>query len=72
VLIVIGGLVVGLIVGRWWALIAAVGFGVWAWTVSELEVPDWFIGLVYGLLAAIGIALGVIARRLAKRFLKRA
>ena len=67
-LIVTGGFLGGFIIGRWWALVAAVGFGIWAWSVSELEVPDWFIGLVYGVAAALGIALGVVARRFAKRF----
>jgi hypothetical protein len=60
----------GLVVGRWWALLAAVGFGIWAWSASDLEVPDWFVGLVYGGAAAVGIALGLVVRRLAVRRVK--
>ena len=54
---------IGLAVGRWWALIAAVVFGGWIWAVNEVEVPSWFLALAYGATAALGIALGVVARR---------
>jgi hypothetical protein len=67
VIILAAGLVLGFAVGRWWALTGAVALGVWAGTVSELEVPAWFIGLVYAGLAAIGIAAGVLGRRLVSR-----
>jgi predicted membrane protein len=58
---------VGLIVGRWWALAAAVGVGVWIALVSEVEVSAWFLGVVYGALAAVGIAAGILLRRSVKR-----
>ena len=35
-----GGLLVGLLVGRWWALAAAVGFGIWLGVVEEAEIID--------------------------------
>ena len=63
-LIVAGGLILGLIVGRWWTLAAAVGIGAYIAVASEVdEVPPWFLGAVYGVLAASGIALGIVARK---------
>jgi hypothetical protein len=62
VLIVIG-VVVGLAVGRWWVLLAAVALGVWIGLVSEVdEVAPWFLGLGYGVLAGAGIVVGVLVR----------
>lgn len=66
-ILVAAGLALGFAVGRWWALAGAIAFGVWAGTVSELEVPAWYIGLVYAGLSAIGIAAGVLGRRLVSR-----
>jgi hypothetical protein len=57
------GLVVGLAVGRWWALLTAVALGVWIALVSEVEVPPWLLGLGYCVLSGAGIALGVLIRR---------
>jgi hypothetical protein len=51
------------VVGRWWALLAAVALGVWIGLVEEVEVPGWFLGAGYAVLAAGGIALGVAVRR---------
>jgi hypothetical protein len=62
----VGGLIVGLIVGRWGALVAALPIGVWLALVSEVEVPGWVLGLGYGGFAAIGIAAGVLLRRSVK------
>jgi hypothetical protein len=62
----VGGLIVGLIVGRWGALVAALPIGVWLALVSEVEVPGWVLGLGYGAFAAIGIAAGVVLRRSVK------
>lgn len=62
----VGGLIVGLIVGRWGALVAALPIGVWLALVSEVEVPGWVLGLGYGAFAAIGIAAGVLLRRSVK------
>ncbi len=67
-LIVFGaGLLVGFLVGRWWALAAPVGLGIWAASGSELEVPSWYIGLVYSVAAAAGVVAGVLLRRLGRR-----
>jgi hypothetical protein len=54
---------VGVVVGRWWALLAAVALGLWIASVVEVEVPAWFIGGGYGLISALGIAFGVMLRR---------
>jgi hypothetical protein len=60
------GFFLGLIVGRWWTLLAAVAFGAWIWVVSDLEVPSWFAALVYGGATAVTISLGVFVRRLTR------
>jgi hypothetical protein len=57
------GLVAGLVVGRWWALLLAVALGVWIFMASEVEVPAWLLGLGYGVLAGAGIVAGVLVRR---------
>ena len=57
----------GLLVGRWWALVAAAGVGVWVALSEEIELDGWFLGLGYALLAAVGIALGILTRRYAGR-----
>jgi hypothetical protein len=59
--------VLGLLVGRWWALVAAAGLGVWVAVSEEVELDGWFLGLLYALLAAVGIALGILTRRYAAR-----
>jgi hypothetical protein len=58
-----GGLVLGLIVGRWWALLGAVGVGLWIGLWEEVEIPGWFFGLLAGGLALVGIGVGVLLRR---------
>jgi hypothetical protein len=54
-------------VGRWWALLAAVAAGVVVGLMAIGEDPGWSIGLGVGLFAAIGVAAGVLLRRLAKK-----
>jgi hypothetical protein len=62
------GVAVGFIVGRWWALAAAVGAGLWIGLKTEVdEVPPWFLGLAYASFAAAGICAGVLARRRLRR-----
>jgi hypothetical protein len=63
-ILLLAGLILGLAVGRWWALVAAAGIGVWIAVVSEVdEVPPWFLGAAYAVLAASGIAVGVAVRK---------
>jgi hypothetical protein len=63
-ILVLAGLILGLAVGRWWSLVAAVGIGSWIAVVSEVdEVPQWFLGAAYAVLAACGIAVGVVVRQ---------
>jgi hypothetical protein len=58
------GLLVGLVVGRWWALFAALGFGVYIGLETEVdEVPAWLLALMYGIIAGAGITAGVLTRR---------
>jgi hypothetical protein len=64
--LVAGGLVLGLIVGRWWALIAApIAWLVVALT-GDFDGPAWAVGIGMGLLAALGLAVGVLIRNIAK------
>jgi hypothetical protein len=58
----------GLVVGRWWALVVAVGLGTWiALSTSVDAVPPWFLGTAYAALAGVGITAGVGWRKLAAR-----
>lgn len=57
------GFILGVLVGRWWALAPAVVFGVWIAIVSEVEVPDWFLGLMYGVIGYVSIGTGIVVRR---------
>jgi hypothetical protein len=59
----VGGLVVGLVVGRWWALVVPAGFGVYIALVSKVEVPPVLLGAVYAAISALGVAAGVFLRR---------
>ena len=61
------GFILGLLVGRWWALTAALGFGVWVAIVSEVEVPGWFLGLWYGTIGCVGIGSGIAVSRVIHR-----
>jgi hypothetical protein len=63
-LIVVDGLILGLVAGRWWTLLAAAGIGAWVAAVSDVgEVPPWFLGAAYAALAASAIAVGIVVRR---------
>jgi hypothetical protein len=62
------GIVVGVVVGRWWALSAAVAVGVWVMLSTGVdEVPPWFLGLAYGAFTGAGIVLGIMLRRGVRR-----
>jgi hypothetical protein len=63
-ILVVAGVILGLAVGRWWTLVAAAGIGVWVAVASEVdEVSPWLLGPVYAVLAASGIAVGIVARK---------
>jgi len=66
VVLVGASLVLGLIVGRWWALLAAAGLGVWIALTEEVEVDGLWLGFAYAGLAALGIIAGVLLRRFTK------
>src|SRR5262249_17175012 len=65
--LIVGGFLLGLGLGRWWALVgsAAVGisFGIW----SEVEIPGWYYGFASAAVAGASIGAGVLLRRLAGR-----
>ena len=48
-------------------MVGALAVGVWIAVVNEVEVPGWFLGLAYGVVAALGIATGILLRRFVKR-----
>jgi hypothetical protein len=63
-LLLVVGFVIGFIVARWFALTAPAAFGVYVAVASEVdEVPPWVLGLLYGIVAALGVAGGVVVRR---------
>jgi hypothetical protein len=63
-IVVVAGLVLGLVVGRWCTLLAATAVGVWIAVVTGVdEVPPWFLGAIYAMLASCGIAVGVLVRK---------
>ena len=54
----------GMLIGRWWAVAAAVAPALWIAQVSEVdEVPPSFLGCAYGVVSVICIAGGVAARQ---------
>jgi hypothetical protein len=58
------GLVIGVIAGRWWIVIAPVVFGFWiAATTGVDEVPPWFLGFAYAVVGVVGVLIGVFIRR---------
>lgn len=61
------GFILGVLVGRWWAVAPAVGFGVWIAIVSEVEVPGWFLGVMYGVIGCASIGTGIAVRRVIHR-----
>lgn len=52
------GFAAGLLTGRWWSLLLAIALGVWVGTTTEID--HTFLGAAYGLVAAAGIAFGVL------------
>jgi hypothetical protein len=54
--LILAGLVIGLVFGRWWTLGAAAAVGTWIALATEVdEVPGWYLGAGYALMVAVGI-----------------
>ena len=60
-ILIAAGFVLGVVVGRWWALLAPVAFAIWIGATEEVEVSGWLIGVGYGGLAALGTALPALS-----------
>ena len=66
-LIMTGCVVFGLVTGRWWALMAAIPFGVTMGLLSDpWEVSKFYCGVVWTVAGFFGITLGVTLRKLAR------
>jgi ABC-type multidrug transport system permease subunit len=65
--IIVAGFALGVAIGRWWALLAALALGLFAGVTDETELADWAMGIYFGLPAGIGIASGVVTRRVLAR-----
>jgi hypothetical protein len=61
--LIVGGLLFGAVVGRWWTLLAAIAIGAYVGLTEEVEVSGWVLGVGYGVVAAFGIAIGVLIHR---------
>jgi hypothetical protein len=60
--LLLGGLVVDFLAGRWWASVVPVAFGIWVGAESDVDVvPPWFLGFAYALMGVLGILVGVFA-----------
>lgn len=63
------GLLVGFVINRWWAVVLALLPFSWGTaTVSKLEVPSLWFGIVFGAMSAFGLLLGVGTRRFLSRW----
>jgi hypothetical protein len=70
-LIPLAGFALGLLLGRWWALLAALPLGAWILATNELEgdIGKW-VAFVLSALLACAIGAGVALRRLNDRRLR--
>ena len=71
ILIPVAGFVFGLVLGRWWALIAAIPLGAWILATSDIDghVTLW-VATMLSVLLACAIGAGVALRRLGRRSLE--
>ena len=58
------GLLLGLLVGRWWAVLIPIVFGLFVWSLwsEDREVNAAAIGLFFGGIPTVGAAIGVLVR----------
>ena len=61
------GFILSVLVGRWLALAPALVFATWIAIASEVVVPGWFLGLMYGVIGCASIATGIVVRRAVHR-----
>lgn len=61
--LLVGGFVLGMSLGRWWALIGAVAVGIYFGIWSEVEVPGWYYGLASAFVTGASTTVGVLVRR---------
>ncbi|MDF3039810.1 MAG: hypothetical protein K0Q71_2516 [Thermomicrobiales bacterium] len=67
-LLIVVGLIVGVVAGRWWAVAVPAAFAVYVAAESEVdEVPPLLLGLLYGLVGAAAVGGGVLIRRFVSR-----
>ena len=57
------GFIVGLALGRWWALFGAGVVGIAVGLLSDVEVSPIVLGVGYIVVSAFAIAMGVVLRR---------
>ncbi len=62
--------VLGLVIGRSWALLGPAVVGVMSAVDNRIEGPRWWVGLFYGGVAALGVLGGILLRRFANRIAK--
>ena len=63
-LLLAGGFLLGLLVGRWWAVPNAIVFGLFMWSLwsQDREVNAAAIGLVFGGFPTVGATIGLLVR----------
>jgi hypothetical protein len=77
VALVAGGLVVGLIVGRWWAVVAPIAFAVWIYKtdrpvfLSGTDLSRGGVATVIGVWGSVAVLVGVAVRRIARGLISR-
>jgi hypothetical protein len=63
----IGGFLIGVLVGRSWALVLPAAFATWLLTRDTGDVPAWAVALFTARVAAVGVAFGGDVRRYTRK-----
>jgi len=58
------GFLLGLIVGRWWAVAAAVVFGIYVGVASDVDISPWLYGFLTAAIGAGAVISGLFLRKL--------